>query len=277
MPMYTRCPKCATTFAITRAHLDARGGLVRCGRCAEVFHAEQLSKDGIFPGDSLDTGRPAAKPARSGSSKRSSKKSSRKPAPAAKPAAKARPERKPKATPAVVDPHPNLSLFDTLHIPYTRTPFWIAGSVALVVLLLAQTVYFYGGRIVLELPAARPVLSPVCALLGCRLTPPLRVDLIDLVEARVAPHAKFDRALRVKATLVNRATYTQGFPQLEVSLSTSKGLVVARRVFAPRDYLARPSDLEDGLPPYVAVKVSLDVTHPDGRASGYEIRVLPNE
>jgi hypothetical protein len=136
-------------------------------------------------------------------------------------------------------------------------------------------VYFYGGRIVLELPALRPALSPVCALLGCRLTPPQRVDLIDLVEARVAPHPRFDRALRIRATLVNRASYVQSFPHLEVSLSTSKGLVVARRVFAPGDYLAQPAEDNDGLPPYVAVKVSLDVTHPDVRASGYEIRVLP--
>jgi predicted Zn finger-like uncharacterized protein len=277
MPMYTRCPKCRTTFAITRAHLEARGGLVRCGRCSSVFHAEQLSKDGIFPGDSVEAKAPgAAKPARP-AAKRTARKSTRKAAagPASKAAPKPRAERKSKPAPRPADTDPNLPLFDTRRPPHTRTPFWIAGSIALILSLLAQAVYFYGGRLVLELPALDPVLSPVCALLGCRLTPPQRIDLIDLVEAQVAPHPRFDRALRIRATLVNRASHVQTYPHLEVSLSTSKGLVVARRVFTPHDYLAQPTDGDDGLPPYVAVKVSLDVTHPDVRASGYEIRVLP--
>jgi len=37
--MLTRCPKCETTFQLTTAQLNARGGLVRCGHCRKVFNA----------------------------------------------------------------------------------------------------------------------------------------------------------------------------------------------------------------------------------------------
>jgi predicted Zn finger-like uncharacterized protein len=37
----TRCPNCATVFRVAAVQLQAYEGWVRCGRCAEVFNAEQ--------------------------------------------------------------------------------------------------------------------------------------------------------------------------------------------------------------------------------------------
>ncbi len=37
--MYTKCPNCSTIFTATDEDLDAQQGLVRCGRCREVFSA----------------------------------------------------------------------------------------------------------------------------------------------------------------------------------------------------------------------------------------------
>ncbi len=37
--MLTRCPSCATAFRVTRAQLQARHGMVRCGRCGNAFNA----------------------------------------------------------------------------------------------------------------------------------------------------------------------------------------------------------------------------------------------
>ena len=39
--MYTQCPACLTTFKVTPAQLAVRGGMVRCGICTAIFHAEQ--------------------------------------------------------------------------------------------------------------------------------------------------------------------------------------------------------------------------------------------
>ena len=38
MALITRCPNCATTFRVTPLHLQAHGGDVRCGRCAQIFN-----------------------------------------------------------------------------------------------------------------------------------------------------------------------------------------------------------------------------------------------
>lgn len=37
--MFTRCPTCHTTFAVTELQLSAKEGLVRCGHCTQVFNA----------------------------------------------------------------------------------------------------------------------------------------------------------------------------------------------------------------------------------------------
>ncbi|SCY67756.1 MJ0042 family finger-like domain-containing protein [Nitrosospira sp. Nl5] len=38
MALVTRCPNCATAFRVTPLHLQAHGGHVRCGHCAQVFN-----------------------------------------------------------------------------------------------------------------------------------------------------------------------------------------------------------------------------------------------
>ncbi len=38
MALVTRCPNCATAFRVTPLHLQAHGGDVRCGQCAQVFN-----------------------------------------------------------------------------------------------------------------------------------------------------------------------------------------------------------------------------------------------
>src|SRR5512146_3047901 len=44
--MFTVCPKCALTLAVTAADLRVAQGYVRCGRCLNVFNAlARLSED----------------------------------------------------------------------------------------------------------------------------------------------------------------------------------------------------------------------------------------
>jgi predicted Zn finger-like uncharacterized protein len=38
MALVTRCPNCAAVFRVTPLHLQAHGGDVRCGQCAQVFN-----------------------------------------------------------------------------------------------------------------------------------------------------------------------------------------------------------------------------------------------
>jgi predicted Zn finger-like uncharacterized protein len=254
--MHTRCPECQTTFNVKQSQLDARDGVVRCGRCSTIFRAKDYRVDRTpttgtarKPGKS-EAGAPSVKPRR-------------------KPATAAR-----AVTPPAANAPVQLQLPVAVRGPRTRLPFLIAGNALLLLLLLTQTVYFYGGDLAAMHPRLKPSLASVCQVLGCRLTPPQDINLIDLVEARVAPHPKFDKALRIRATLVNRAAFYQAFPAMEVTLSDNSGQVIARRAFRPQEYLEQSGLLEQGMPPNLAESVLLDVTRPNTRAVGYEIRLL---
>ena len=283
--MYTRCPQCQTVFRITAAQLKARDGQVRCGRCQNVFRGDQHLVD-----------RPERKVERPVGAPR--KRSSRKPAkPAAPDTSTIIPDLGTAATAAVAptarDEHalahrhimrPSQAVPDDATQPAvllhpkragTGALFWGISSLLLVILLLAQAVVFYGAQLVRAQPALKPAIELACRTLPCRHRLVIDMHRLDLVDSAVTPHPRYDRALHVRATLVNRAEYVQPYPLLEVTLLNSQGQVVARRAYKPSEYLPKPQRVDAGLLPQVAVAVKLDITGPGAEASGYEILLLP--
>ncbi len=257
--MYTRCPWCQTIYNLTPAQLKARQGLVRCGQCSKVFQADQHMVTRL---PRAPAGKQAPAPA----------KPSGAPRPPARPAPAARAEHA-----LLPDPIPLISDLSFPSAPAaraTRTGFWIAGSAILLVMLIGQLLFFYPGDIAPPEAPWRPAVARLCERLGCSLAPRQNLSHIELVETRVAPHPQYDKALRIHATLVNRADAVQPFPLMEVSLTNINGLTVARRDFAPAEYLENPAQAREGMPSHVAMAVQLDITHPDRRALGYEIQLL---
>jgi predicted Zn finger-like uncharacterized protein len=259
--VYTLCPQCQTVFRVTAAQLKARDGQVRCGRCQHVFRADQH----LIERPPEGTTRP-----KTATRKRVPRKSAR---PAAgiettspSPVAVAEPVRD---TAGDSTPWP--------HTRATRTQsvYWSVGALALLLVLLGQVVVFYGTELVRAAPLLRTTVSQLCRTLPCQRLAPTDMHRLDLVETQVTPHPRYDRALRVKATVVNRAERAQPYPLLEVTLIDSQGNVVARRAYPPREYLRKPETIAAGLPPQVAVSAQLDITSPGPQANGFEILLLP--
>ena len=264
--MYTRCPQCQTTFRITAAQLKARDGMVRCGRCQHVFGADQhlISK----PVKGTAKGAPPAARKRTTGKKAAAESKN-----VAAPLEGGSPPFPAEIPQPAVTPPPILRSRPVR----TRTVYWVAGCVLLFLLLAGQTLIFYGHDLARQTPALRPTIETLCDPLPCRKLPPIDMRHMDLVETQVAPHPRYDKALRIKATLVNRANTVQPYPLLEVSLIDSQGQLVARRAYQPREYLSKPEAIQRGLPPQVAVSVQLDITSPGAQASGYEVLLLPSE
>ncbi len=261
--MYTRCPQCQTVFRITAAQLKVRDGKVRCGRCQHVFGADQhlMPK----PAKSVAKGAPSAARKRVVAKKSVEPKNT---------AATSPTEISAPVIPAEAAPPPLVRARPAR----TRTIYWVTGCVLLLLLLAGQALIFYGYPFARQTPALRPVIELLCDPLPCRKLPPIDMRHMDLVETQVAPHPRYDKALRIKATLVNRADSVQPYPLLEVSLIDSQGQLVARRAYRPREYLSKPEAIQKGLPPQVAVSVQLDITSPGAQASGYEVLLLsPSE
>ncbi len=263
--MYTRCPECQTVFRITAAQLKARAGQVRCGRCQHVFAADAHLVEA------------PARPAPKKRAPRKNAKYEKKPAdnlelPYDDVAATA-PESGP-STPTDEERHTPPEPLWLAPRSRTRTFYWAAGNSLLLILLFLQVLVFYGREIVRVAPFLETTFGAVCDLLPCR-KPALDLRRLDLIESQVAPHPRYDKALRVRAALVNRAETVQPYPLLEVSLLDNQGRLLARRAYSPKEYLAKDAAGEAGLPPQLAVNIEIDITSPGPQASGFEILLLP--
>ena len=246
--MYTRCPRCHTIFSLSEAERTARGGLVRCGRCATVFQ----SNEALLPALPLENEVLGGGPDTHDISNAAG------------------------FTPSETSSSTEFAEFPLLgraRRPRTRTPFWILGNLLLLLLLGAQGLYFFGTDLSRWYPWIGQVATDARHWLG--LPTAVRTDAgsIDLERARIALHPNIANALRVTATLVNRAERTQPFPLLEVTFSNSGGNIIARRVFRAREYLGQARS-SAGMPPNVAIPVSFDVLNPGNGAVGYEIQVF---
>lgn len=253
--MYTRCPNCQTVFHVSPAQLEARGGMVRCGICANAFRADQNLFE-TLPSDD-DTTTDITSTARVITTEEITRTV-------------------PMEPPTGTAPADDLPLMSEFPLARKRgrvpTALWYTGTVLLLALAAAQVAYFYAPQLARD-ARLKPWLALYCEKLGCDTKPPRGALPIDLVQTSVAPHPRYENALRLNAVLVNRAETVQPYPLMEVGLTDSEGKLLARRQFTPAQYLEAPV-AGRGLVPNVAVRARLDVTNVDGRAVGYEIRLI---
>lgn len=245
--MNTQCPHCQTVFRITQAQIDAASGRVRCSQCRRVFDARtRLQKElpladaagghdalpqGEQPGLGLDD-----PPAGTVSGVLLSDLGSQTPV---------RPRRSRGALAG-----------------------WIASNLILVVALCAQLL-FVQRAIFAQEPALRPVLEPMCEMIGCGLPPQRDVERVELLHRDVYRHPTRDDALLVDATIVNEAGFAQPYPRFTVGLGDRRGRTLSRRSFRPAEYLGEYSPgarMEPGLP----VRVTLELAAPDHPTRTFE-------
>jgi predicted Zn finger-like uncharacterized protein len=258
--MNTRCPKCRTTFAVTDAQLQARGGVVRCGHCGQVFRADHHRVRKLPP---------TPRPARPKSSRDARARRAAEPVLAGGGSA-----------PAGTAGERRLPTIEELLTggtrARTRTIFWVAGNSLAAAALLAQVIHFYANNIVNWRQWTRPYVESACAVLNCTVQARIDTGLIEITASGVAPHPRYVNALLLRATMINRAEFAQPYPLMEVSITNRHGTVIGRRVFPPKAYLAGQTGLPTDMIPNLVVRARLEFTSPGDHADGYEIRLLPD-
>lgn len=254
--MYTQCPECHTIFAVTPEQLTARQGRVRCGRCQHVFRGDHYQFD-TLPVELAENADARNRPAA--------------------------------IFPEVKFPRDDAGLQADSRIPTvtdlswmqarlrrrTHRAWWFVGSLALCVVLAAQYVYVFRLELA-QNPQARAWMVQACELLRCSAPTPIDVDQIEL-NADIVPHPQFDKALIVEATLVNRARFPQPFPAMELSFTDKQGVTIARRTFAPEEYLDDRTQLQAGLAPQAVVDTLFEITQPATDAVGYELHLIARQ
>jgi predicted Zn finger-like uncharacterized protein len=126
------------------------------------------------------------------------------------------------------------------------------GSFLLAVLLVIQLAVIFRTEITTRWPQWRPTLVQLCGLFGCNVGWPTRAELLAVVGTELQAIPGTD-VLELTAVIRNRAAFKLALPAIEVTLTDTTNRTLARKVFAPVDYLAsagEPSSrIDDGLGP----------------------------
>jgi predicted Zn finger-like uncharacterized protein len=148
---------------------------------------------------------------------------------------------------------------------------WSMASVMLLVLLLVQTTYFLRDTLVSRLPQTRPALEQVCAVLGCTLSLPKNLALLQIVGSDLQTEAS--GRLKLTLTLGNRADHVQAWPVLVLTLTDQRNRPLARRSFAPSEYLGDAQRIAAGIPGRSEQALSLPLTVRDLAPMGFDLQL----
>lgn len=310
MSFRTTCPQCASVFRLGRDQLAAAGGWVQCGVCGAAFdaHSSLLLEDGsavpltatsasadspeqeyhaadtrqteTASGDSFRHESPPTLPlgGESGTPAPDAPETETPPAAACAPDLAVDDAAPFEPVAAIVRNLPAASFeYPSVFFPSSkqhRIMPWIWGmaSVLLGILLLAQTAYFLRDAIASKLPQTRPALERACATLGCSLSLPKNPDLLQIIGSDLQTEAADQ--LRLSLTLGNRADQAQAWPVLVLTLTDQRNRPLARRSFAPSEYLGDPRRIASGIPPRSEQPLSLPLTVNKLAPMGFNLQLV---
>ena len=154
-----------------------------------------------------------------------------------------------------------------------RWPFTVA-ALLLVAALAGQLVFRFRSEIAVTLPSLRPALELLCRALDADIPLPRHVELVSIETSDLQADPARGNLLVLNATLRNRANYGQAYPSLELSLTDTQDAAIARRVFAPAEYL--PAKIPAGQP-FAAnsdIGIHLWIEAKEISAAGYRLYVF---
>ena len=251
--MYTRCPGCHTVHPVNAALLSAGGGRYRCGKCNKVSNAveslfdqwPQAGARAVPPGDipvlglSLDlegAARSRSAPADAGFD----------------------------------DPEDRIEVSGGTRSRWLVRSVWIVGAIVVLAVTAWQWTEFLGNPLL-----ERPQVQAALVRLGLQSPPPEKpfrdLDEIHLVSRELSSHPHRSGQLRLSATIVNRATRKQPYPDIEVTLLDASGRALLQQRFAPADYLDPGSAPGASMVPHAYLPLAVDLEDPGPRAVGFEL------
>jgi predicted Zn finger-like uncharacterized protein len=264
--MYTRCANCGTYFRVTREQLQASSGQVRCGRCDSIFDAFAALTSQLPVASSAPASEPEVQADTTTALESESNAS-----------AISKTEPPIRNTGLLREPE-LLTLPDDLFTPGVVIPepgprwLWPVASTLLLLVLIAQALFFYGTPLSASLPVLRPILIGACEALGCRIGLARMPEqlFIESSDLQVLDPARLNEIV-LTATIRNRAHIAQEFPALELTLTDALNQPAARKVFYPAEYLEDQAGLNEGIAPNEEIVVKLYLDTKDLKPTGYRL------
>ena len=148
---------------------------------------------------------------------------------------------------------------------------WLAGVLIALVALAAQLVYLFRTEIAAEVPGARAPLVASCQVLGCTVPLPQKPGFLRTEWSEMSFIPDQPQLVQLGATLKNHAPYPVAWPYLELTLKDGEEHPLAKKVFAPQDYLT-PEQLKLGqFNSNTEIKMQLQIDIGSLRTQGYSL------
>ena len=301
----TRCPHCETRFKIGVTQLEAHQGMVRCGKCMQIFDARpDFIADEPSPQLELViaelTEEVPEQHIPSGDAENNAPDVDAEIAPISDPAEV--------VTEVLLEHHDDALDFVTPRPPVHSTKqdkrsdylenddtideslghgdlgedeapaasptnkwLWAIPAATLTLLLLAQAAYIFRAEIAARQPELKPMLEQYCELLDCKVGLPQSNELMSIESSTLEANPNYSRHITLKALLRNRASYPLAYPNLELTLNDRQDSPVARRIFKPSDYLSSKDKVDVGLQANNETSVELYLDTTDLNPNGYRL------
>lgn len=149
---------------------------------------------------------------------------------------------------------------------------WLILAFLLIVMLGVQVVWFKRDDFVASYPQLRPVYRHLCTAIGCTLSLPRDPTEVVILGSDLQTVAENRMALNLN--LANKANNAMAWPVLELTLTDVEDQPLARKVFAPSEYLSPASRVEEGVPPTSETPITLNLEIKDIKAAGYRVRTF---
>jgi predicted Zn finger-like uncharacterized protein len=146
---------------------------------------------------------------------------------------------------------------------------WAAIIIVMMLLLIGQYAFFLRADLA-RYPEFRPWLEKLCQIAKCEI--PLQRDLtaIEISDRDVRTHPEISGALLINAIIINKAGFTQSFPEIQIALSSMEKKKVSSRRFKPHEYLDKSIDIDKGMPSGKAVIMRLEISDPGKEIVNFE-------
>ena len=294
MALATRCPHCQAVFRVVVDQLKLRGGLVRCGDCGQVFDAigtliyvdeATIAAAQEVPPLTLIGSPPESE---AGAPSPATDERDATPSPdlntlalfeeprsaaidaAAVPAAAVVPHEA-----AAARPDEPAFLQEGASPPRRRISVALVLAVLIAAMLLVlQLIVGFRAELLARWPGTRPALAALCVPFQCTAGWPTRADLLAVVSSELLA-IPGTTALELTAVVRNRGGFRVALPAIEVTLTDIQNRIVARRIFAPADYLASAGEsaevLDAGLAAGADYTIKLVFEARGIRASGFVV------
>ncbi len=264
MVLVTKCPVCQSVYRVTFPELHLHDGKVRCGQCEQAFNAfralisipESLirmedSQPALPIHEKIDL--PVV-------NEQHATPSSLQPS-----------ERTGLTSAALTDQNTVAEVqLVTRHLIWKQ----VAASLALLILLCVQLIYFYRTELAIAIPSARSFLEKSCDLLQCEVHLPKYSALLSLEssELRVNPNHQAE-IVTLLATIRNHAPFQQAWPELRLTLTDLDDQAIASRILLPSDYL-NDNKLPQFFTPDSEIEIKIYFDNSELKAMGYRLELI---